>query len=366
MPKRDFYLPPDMIDRVRQLAEASAEFRIEHDVAKQFHLAGLKPFGQMEHIDDTFFIYGPRITGWLPPHNGSEAVIATAASMQGVDWSPWGIAALAESIKYENDVRAKMKDAPAAGLYFTATNADDRDSIYKFTQSDSKKEAEKHPLKVTAFVSAIPFGNMRGRTLKIMGTGTASGWHELAERLAALHPELSIEIDDSPEEAPELKQFTDNSIPAIALGAPFPKEGQPFDENAPARDDFALIHAAAALGDALKLLASGEVKAGYTAYDPVAARAAAEALKRPYLGTIPEYKTEGVAGVKLKGVREGSPAQKAGLKENDVIVELGGKAIKDVNDYLNTLEALKANEETSIKYQRDGKTESAKITPSTR
>ena len=40
---------------------------------------------------------------------------------------------------------------------------------------------------------------------------------------------------------------------------------------------------------------------------------------RAYRGTIPEYTAE-VAGVKLSGVRGGSPAEKAGLKGDDVIV----------------------------------------------
>lgn len=349
-----------MIIRTTRLAEAAAAFHVEHNVAKQVHDSGLLPFGQTENIEDTFFIYGPRITGWLPPQNGAEPVIVAAANMQGLEWSPWGVAALAESIKFEKAVREKAKSAAIGGIYFTVPNAESVDEIYKDSQSDLKKEAEKHPLKTTAFVSTIALGKMRGRKLQMIGTGTGTGWRDLAERLAALHPELSIELVDSPEGAPELKQFTDHKIPAIAFGAlDIPPEKQ--DEPAPAHDENALIAASAAVGDALRLLAAGDVKIAFTAYDPVAVKAAADAAKRPYLGTLPDMKAEGIAGVKLADVHDGSPAQKAGLKAGDIVVELAGKPVKNANDYLAALEALKVGEETTLKFQRDGKTETVKV-----
>ena len=47
---------------------------------------------------------------------------------------------------------------------------------------------------------------------------------------------------------------------------------------------------------------------------------------RAYLGTIPDYAAE-VQGVKLSGVRSGGPADNAGLKGGDVIVEFAGTKI---------------------------------------
>ncbi len=102
------------------------------------------------------------------------------------------------------------------------------------------------------------------------------------------------------------------------------------------------------------------------AYDAAAAKAAASAASRPYLGTIPEYANGATPGVKLTGVRDASPAQKAGLKAGDVIVELGGSPIKTVEDYLHALEGIMIDAETTIKIQRDGKDETIKITPTAR
>src|SRR5262249_17790791 len=50
---------------------------------------------------------------------------------------------------------------------------------------------------------------------------------------------------------------------------------------------------------------------------------------RAYLGTIPDYTTE-VKGVKLSGVRGGSPAEKGGLKGGDVIVEFNQQKITNI------------------------------------
>jgi len=68
---------------------------------------------------------------------------------------------------------------------------------------------------------------------------------------------------------------------------------------------------------------------------------------RVYLGTIPDYGEE-VEGVKLTGVRDGSPAAKAGLKGGDVIVECAGKQIKNIYDYTYVLQERKVGEVVDI------------------
>lgn len=59
-----------------------------------------------------------------------------------------------------------------------------------------------------------------------------------------------------------------------------------------------------------------------------------------YLGTIPDYASSDILGVKISGVAKSSPAQLAGLKLNDVIVELAGKSIQNIYDYTSVLNSL--------------------------
>ncbi|MEM7557859.1 MAG: M20/M25/M40 family metallo-hydrolase [Planctomycetota bacterium] len=71
-----------------------------------------------------------------------------------------------------------------------------------------------------------------------------------------------------------------------------------------------------------------------------------------YLGTVPDYAKEDIKGVLLGGVTKGAPAQKAGIKPGDIIVELAGKKIENIYDYTYAIEALKIGQETSCKVQR--------------
>lgn len=84
---------------------------------------------------------------------------------------------------------------------------------------------------------------------------------------------------------------------------------------------------------------------------------------RIYLGTIPDYSQEGVKGVKISGTSKDSPAEKAGLKAGDVIVEIAETKIQNLYDYVYCLQAMKANQTTIVKVQRQGKLVELPITP---
>jgi hypothetical protein len=86
---------------------------------------------------------------------------------------------------------------------------------------------------------------------------------------------------------------------------------------------------------------------------------------RVYLGTIPSYADSGV-GLLLDGVREDSPAAKAGLKSGDRIVKIGTYDVKNVYDYTFALGELKAGQEYSIEVMRGSERLTMKITPEAR
>lgn len=87
---------------------------------------------------------------------------------------------------------------------------------------------------------------------------------------------------------------------------------------------------------------------------------------RAYLGTIPDYSGSDTLGVRLSGLSSGSPAEKAGLQSQDVIVELDGKKIENIYDYTYSIEALKIGEEVSLKVKREGEILELRITPGSR
>lgn len=84
---------------------------------------------------------------------------------------------------------------------------------------------------------------------------------------------------------------------------------------------------------------------------------------RLYLGTIPDYAAEGKKGLLISGTSKDSPADKAGLKPGDLIVELGGVQIKNIYDYVYCLQSMKANEKTPLKVMRENKVVELEIVP---
>ena len=81
------------------------------------------------------------------------------------------------------------------------------------------------------------------------------------------------------------------------------------------------------------------------------------------LGTIPEYSDEGkVPGMLLSAVVGGGPADKAGLKRGDRIVQIGDVEVRNVQDLMNVLTAATPGKEVTIIYLRDGKRETTKAT----
>jgi len=83
---------------------------------------------------------------------------------------------------------------------------------------------------------------------------------------------------------------------------------------------------------------------------------------RVYLGTIPNY-AESNDGLLLDGVRDDSPAAKAGLKAGDKVVKLAGRDLRNVYDYTYALGEMKAGQEYDVEVLRGGERLKFKITP---
>ncbi|MBI5837679.1 MAG: M20/M25/M40 family metallo-hydrolase [Candidatus Eisenbacteria bacterium] len=75
----------------------------------------------------------------------------------------------------------------------------------------------------------------------------------------------------------------------------------------------------------------------------------------PYLGTVPDFgENPEVKGVLLSGVREGSPAEKAGILGKDVIVKFDGKVVGNLQDYFYALSARKPGDVVKVELMRAG------------
>jgi S1-C subfamily serine protease len=86
---------------------------------------------------------------------------------------------------------------------------------------------------------------------------------------------------------------------------------------------------------------------------------------RVFTGTVPDYTYE-VDGLRLSGVIGGGPAERAGLREGDVIVEIAGQSIANIYDYTYALELLTVGEPVTVAFLRDGARQTVTLTPDAR
>ncbi len=69
------------------------------------------------------------------------------------------------------------------------------------------------------------------------------------------------------------------------------------------------------------------------------------------MGIMPDYTFAG-NGVRADGVSEGKPAQKAGLKAGDIILQIGEYKVGSMESYMQTLTKFKKGDRAKVKYKR--------------
>ena len=80
----------------------------------------------------------------------------------------------------------------------------------------------------------------------------------------------------------------------------------------------------------------------------------------PYFGSIPDF-AEPPKGVRFADIRAGSPAEKAGLKPGDIMIEFDGKEVGNLSDYTYLLRSKKPGDEVLVKVLRANETIEAKV-----
>jgi len=88
--------------------------------------------------------------------------------------------------------------------------------------------------------------------------------------------------------------------------------------------------------------------------DPLSPRAE---MPRPgvRLGVRPDYAYQGTDGMRIEGVTGGGAAEKGGLQEGDVIVDIAGVPVRSVNGYMAALVGKKPGDTIDVTVLRGGK-----------
>jgi len=206
--------------------------------------------------------------------------------------------------------------------------------------------------KVVAYVNFDMVGRLRENKLILQGVGSSSVWTKLIEkRNVPIGFNLTLQTD--PYLPTDVTAFYPKEVPVLSFFT-----GGHEDYNRPTDDIETLNYEGLerisqfAHGIVLDVVHTPE-RPEYVAVERSDSEGGSRDTLRAYLGTIPDYTTEGT-GVKLSGVRAGGPADKAGLKGGDVIVEFGGQQIANIYDYSYDLEAVKIGVPVKVVVIPDG------------
>ena len=73
----------------------------------------------------------------------------------------------------------------------------------------------------------------------------------------------------------------------------------------------------------------------------------------PVFGVVPDFGESAEPGARISGVRPGSPAEKAGMRAGDIIVQFAGVTVKTLDDLTFALRGQRAGQRVEIVVVRD-------------
>jgi len=209
---------------------------------------------------------------------------------------------------------------------------------------------EHPPVPLDSMVAMLNFdmvGRLRGDSVIVYGTGNALEMNAVVDSANA---PLGMHLSRVPDGMGPSDQtsFLARKIPSLHFFTNL------HDQYHRATDDAPLIHAAGiarivTLADRV-LREIDRRDARLTFNQPPAAQRAAVSRTNTgvYLGSIPDMAAPDIKGLRLTGVRAGSPADSAGLKAGDVIVEFAGREVTDIQTYSDALYSHSPGDEVTI------------------
>lgn len=215
--------------------------------------------------------------------------------------------------------------------------------------------------KAVAMLNLDMVGRLTQNTVTVYGTGTALEWEAVADAAnGTLAAPLTLAFVPDGYGPSDHAAFTAAGIPVLHFFT-----NTHVDYHRPSDDwekiDGAGIARIAELSAGIARALAGSSQAVATSLTRVrqerpAAPAGGAASRGygPYFGSIPDM-TPRDFGLRITGVREGSPAERAGLQAGDVVIEFDGKPVADIYAYTYALRDKKPGDAVKVVVERDGK-----------
>jgi len=281
--------------------------------------------------------------------SGSLAV-GVHAIHNGADDNASGVAAMLE-------IARRLAAAPPARTVLLAAFAGEEEGLLGSAELVRRLPVAKED--VVAMVNLDMVGRPKpGPALTLGGFGTAAEWPALVEKLNAAH-HLKLATNKGGFGASDHSSFYAAEEPVLFLFT-----GAHEDYHKPSDDadtlDYPGMEKVVAFGaDLARTIAEAPQR---PTFQKVADEGQGERRGfRVRTGVIPEYGYEG-PGVKISGVRGGSPAEKAGFVAGDIVMRFGDRETRNIYDYMYALGDHKPGEEVVVTVKRGSETVQLKVT----
>ena len=355
-------------------------------IAQQFREAGLKPAGDSgdsyfqtwEETDPT----GQKsvmknILGVIPGRKSewsTQSVVVgahydhlgTAVSKDGqeqiyhgADDNASGVAVLIELARL-----LSQDKVPERSIVFAAFTGEEngRKGSQYYSAHQNRYPADQ----IVGMLNVDTVGRLGNNKLLVLGSGSAKEWEHIVKGAGHISG-VEIELVQEELDSSDQRSFQEAGIPAVQFFSGPHTDYHKTTDTAEKIDGAGLIKVASVAKEVIGYLAKRPepltAKATITldqksGSDPNQAR-------KVSFGIIPDFGYQG-SGCSLSGVVPGSPAEKAGLKEGDIITGINSQVVHSLKHFSDILKRLNPGDTLSIAFLRDGKEKTAECTVSER
>ncbi|MEJ2187736.1 MAG: M28 family peptidase [Gemmatimonadota bacterium] len=288
---------------------------------------------------------------------GSLAPDSVGAIHNGADDNASGVGAL---IQVARDLAAGPP--PARSVVFVAFTGEE----FGLVGSSYYVAHPAAPLDSTqAMINMDMVGRLQDKPLIIYGTGTAKEWPGLVEQAAHTAAITISEIPDGYGPSDQTS-FYARDIPVLMFFTNTHEDYHKPTDDFEKIDTTGVRRVAALVASVARTVADRPARLTLQlgAGKPAEAQADSRGYGA-YLGSVPDF-TPVDYGVRLSGVRDDSPADKAGIRAGDIIVRFGTMDIKDLYALTDALRAHKPGDSVPVTVLREGRKITVQVTLASR
>ena len=316
------------------------------------------------------------VVGILPPTNGGDEYVLIGAHYDHIGRGEVDSrAGDAERHQVHNgaDDNASgtavvLELAAAYGAEPSASGAARRGLIFAFWSGEEvgvlgSTHFASHPCvpveQIVAYFNFDMVGHLEGDMLVVQGVASSPDWGRWLER-CNVPAGLGLRIQEDPYQPTDTTAIYPKGIPVLGFFT-----GVHDLYNTPGDDPETLNYEgieriATLAGCLIDSVARAEAR---PAYVEIPMDRATNPDRSVSTGTIPDYSAADEPGMRISDVRKGGPADQAGLRAGDIIVEFDGMSIGDAGDYQRALAGAKPDVTVEIVVVRDGQRVALQITP---